>query len=247
MVMPSGSSGQPDAADQLRELQEEAELQARTMSFVSHDLRGNLNGVVLMLEVLRRELAQRPELAESLEDLTLVRQSIQETVQLLERHSLLDKLQRRRVPVAIQPVNLKDVVDEVIARFAEIAKAKEMQLAADVDPQASVLADRFLLGTAISELLENAVKYGAGPIAITARLGGDNGKQRWKLGITDSGPGIAPDRLQMLMEPLQRLEKKERGLGLMIVHSAARLLGARLEAESSPAGSTFRLVLPSAG
>ena len=45
-----------DGETQLRELQLNQEAQARYMSFLSHDLRGSLNGLVLMVEVLKREI-----------------------------------------------------------------------------------------------------------------------------------------------------------------------------------------------
>ena len=58
---------------QTRELRAATEAQSKYLSFLSHDLRGELNGVFLMIEVLRRELAHEERFAESLEDLDLMR------------------------------------------------------------------------------------------------------------------------------------------------------------------------------
>ena len=81
--------------DAFKPLRSAAESFGRSMSFLSHDLRGSLNGVVLMLEVLRRELQEHGEtFAESVADLELMRQSVQEAVANLERHILADRLRR---------------------------------------------------------------------------------------------------------------------------------------------------------
>src|SRR5215207_7108803 len=57
------------AAEQRNELQAVVEAQTKYLSFLSHDLRGGLNGVLLMIEVLRRDLAEEPKFARSLEDI----------------------------------------------------------------------------------------------------------------------------------------------------------------------------------
>ena len=66
-------------AQQTTQLRAANEAQSKYLSFLSHDLRGGLNGVFLMIEVLRRELVKEPKFKESLEDLEMMRRSICET------------------------------------------------------------------------------------------------------------------------------------------------------------------------
>jgi signal transduction histidine kinase len=73
------------AAEQRAELQSVVEAQTKYLSFLSHDLRGGLNGVLLMIEVLRRDLAKEPKFGESLDDLDVMRRSIVETVGPMDR------------------------------------------------------------------------------------------------------------------------------------------------------------------
>ena len=226
----------------VRELRDEAEIQTCLLSVLLHDLRGTLNGIVLMVEVLRRDLQGHREHAENLEDLKLVRQSIQEMADLLERHALLYRLQRGKVHVQKERIALRELAEVEAEGFAEAARKKGIELVIEIPVEASVEADRMLLATLMRELTDNAVKHGsAGRVRLTARkseLG------MWVLSISDSGPGIPRERLEMLLDPRQRLANRERGFGLMIVQYAGRLFGARLEAESEVGeGTTFRLVL----
>ncbi|HEX2972484.1 MAG TPA: HAMP domain-containing sensor histidine kinase, partial [Tepidisphaeraceae bacterium] len=63
--------------------------------------------------------------------------------------------------------------------------------------------------------------------------------------VSDSGPGMEPERLAKLADPIQRLELKERGLGLGIVYQVCRVCGGRMEAESKVGvGTRVKLVLP---
>jgi len=224
----------------VRELRDEAEIQTCLLSVLLHDLRGTLNGIVLMMEVLRRDLQGYPEHAENLEDLKLVRQSIQEMADLLERHALLYRLQRGKVHVQKERIALRELAEA--EGFAEAARKKGIELVIEIPVEASVEADRMLLATSMRELTDNAVKHAsAGRVRLTASK---NERGMWVLSISDSGPGIPRERLEMLLDPRQRLANRERGFGLMIVQYAGRLFGARLEAESEVGeGTTFRLAL----
>ncbi|MGE5608483.1 MAG: sensor histidine kinase [Bacillota bacterium] len=229
------------------ELRAGAEAQAKYMSFLSHDLRGSLNGVILMLEVLKREMTGKPEFAESLADLGLMRKSILDMVGVMDRHVFLDRLRRGRIEPKVQEVELGPVVEAVAAELAEAAAAKGDELQVEVPVGVKVKADPKLLAAGVRELLDNAIKYGVrGVVRIGCEMKVEAGKEVWALGVSDLGPGIAPERLGKLIDPIQRLELRERGLGLSIVYQVCQACGGRLEADSRPGmGSTFRMILRS--
>lgn len=237
------------AEKQISGLRAVAEAQGKYMSYLSHDLRGSLNGAVLMLEVLKRELQDHPELSESVADLNLVRRSIMDTVTVMERHLFADRLRRRKIEPMRRTVDIKQITDEVKAQYAEAARAKGDLLQIEVPDNAVVEGDASLLSSALQALVDNAIKHGTrGTIRISATTGGDGHADTWTLAVEDQGPGLAPDRLAQLMDPIRRMDMKDRGLGLTIAQYAVQLSGGRLEASSQPGqGSTFRLVLPAAG
>jgi signal transduction histidine kinase len=115
-----------------------------------------------------------------------------------------------------------------------------------------------LLGIAVSNLLENAVKYGSegGLLRITsARSGAD----RVELTVVNDGPVLSADRLGLLFEPFQRGGRERvraavpeapaegAGLGLSIVRAVATAHGGSVTAAARPEGGlTVRLLLPAA-
>jgi signal transduction histidine kinase len=143
-------------------------------------------------------------------------------------------------------MELIQVVEEVVGQFDAAAKAKGDPWLVDVPGEALVQADPSLVSSALQALVDNAVKHGSrGLIRITARPGDDGPAGMWILAVGDAGPGIEPLRLGILMDPVKRMEMKERGLGLSTAHYAVQLCGGRLEASSRPGeGSSFRLILP---
>jgi signal transduction histidine kinase len=230
------------AEAQSRELRVASDAHAKFMSYMSHDLRGSLNGVVLMLEVMRRELEGQEAFRESVEDIELMRKSIRDTVALMDRHLLSDRLRRRRVEPSFRAMDLRATVDSAIGKLAGRAAEKGINLVNEVPVGVGVHSDPEFVEIGLAELLDNAVRYGsAGDVRIT---GGADGAG-WTLTVADAGPGFAAERLEQFMDPIKRMELRERGLGIGIARHAARLLGGELEARTEPGGSTvFALRAP---
>lgn len=228
---------------QKAELQSLVEAQSKYLSFLSHDLRGGLNGILLMVEVLRRDLEGEERFAEPLGDLDTMRRAILETVGTMDRFLHAERFRKGKVQVKPGPVDLRALINDLIGQFNYQARDKDLRLETDV-PDAQVTSDKELINLILQNLLGNAIKYSKrGVIEIAARNGG-----LWKISIQDHGPGIAPDKLASLFQPFARGDTHGQagtGLGLSIARQAADLLGARLWAESKVGeGSTFHLELP---
>jgi len=234
---------------QAGQLRAEASAMAKYLSFLSHDLRGGLNGAMLMIEVLRRDLFADSKYAYSVEDLDMMRRSMLDTVATMDRFLSAEKLRRGRMPVKVETV-------DVAALFRDVAKTLAHETGAgqhvEIDPGAApeLRSDRELLTNIIQNLLSNAIKYGRGqPVRLTATCAPGLGEDvSCRLSVIDHGPGIAPERMASLFAPFTRGEtygQKGVGLGLFIARQAADLLGARLWAESTPGqGAAFHLDVP---
>src|SRR5687768_2287908 len=115
--------------------------QSRYMSFLSHDLRGSLTGLALMVEVLKREIEGRKgSTDEVLADLAMMKRALVDTVAMMERHVLADRLRRGKAPVVRGAVKLIEVVQEAIAR-ANAGTRRTASLVVDVGDDAVVHAD----------------------------------------------------------------------------------------------------------
>jgi signal transduction histidine kinase len=220
-----------------------SEGQAQLMSSLTHDLRGSLNGIVLMLEVLRRELVNKPQLAETLADVHLMQSSMKDAVSLMERHLYADRLRRNRIECRVQPLRLAPISREIVGGFAEQARAKGSDISARVPEDATVMADPELFRVAMQNLLDNAIKHApAGRVEVSAQ----QQENTWLIEIRDPGEGLGADQLGRFLSPPAKSGVKFKGLGLVIAHNAARMCGGRLEADGNAPGGVFRLVLPSA-
>lgn len=216
---------------------------ARFTSFLNHEIRGSLNGMALMLEVLKREMGERGDCAQSVADLQLMRRSIADLIAALERQIMLQRLTSGRQQISPGRLELRSVVNEIVGELSADADDAGHPIQADIASAAAVVADRRLLHLVLCNLLGNAIRHTpAGPIIIQTRPHAEG----WAVLVRDSGPGIAPDRLATLLDPQRLVASEETGSGLLLVHEAMRALRGRFEATSSPRGSIFAITLPAA-
>jgi signal transduction histidine kinase len=113
------------------------------------------------------------------------------------------------------------------------------------------MGDPDALGQALTNLLDNAVKYSGEARAIQVELDARNGTV--SVAVRDHGPGIPPSDLDRIFEKFYRVgsglvhDAKGSGLGLAIVKHVAEAHGGSIQVESHlGAGSTFTLRLPAA-
>jgi len=230
---------------QKRELQAATEGHAKYLSFMSHDVRGGLNAILLSTDVLHQELMDQPKFAEALADVETIKRNIMETVGTMDRFLRAEQLRSGSVAPRRGPVDLVKMVNELVTMFRQQAGWRGMRLEVESLDGELVETDHELVFTILQNLIANAVKYaGKGEVKITIRPG-RGGKI---IAVKDGGPGIAPERLEQLFAPFVRGETRGEsgvGLGLYIARQSAEILGATLWAESKVGeGTTFYLQLP---
>jgi signal transduction histidine kinase len=226
------------------------DIQAKYLSYLSHDLRNHLHRATLHIQLLAARLAQVPEYVSNAADLDSVRNAILQTTAGMDRLLQSEQLQKGSIHRAADVVDLNLLLSEVVRQVEPEARSKELALEMHVPEGAQVISDGKLLILVLQNLLDNAVKYSSGgSVKVTARNHSNAEDISWVLSITDQGPGIAPENLAHLFDAFRRGEtygKPGVGLGLSIASEATRLLGGKLEIESEVGvGSTFRLMLPS--
>jgi signal transduction histidine kinase len=152
------------------------------------------------------------------------------------------------LPTTMEAVNLKSLVDEQVSRRQATMLERKVEIFNECEP-VEVQADRVRLSTAISNLIDNAILYNkpGGEVRITGAR--ENGT--FRLEITDTGEGIAPEELPRIFERFYRVDKARTrvtggtGLGLSIVKHAIESQGGTIQVTSRlGAGSTFTIRLP---
>ncbi len=234
-----------------REAQEAIHLRDEFLSIASHELKTPLTPLSLRLQMLAREARQQPEspFRNAVEDYIAV--GSRQVKRLSELVSdLLDvaRIVGGRLRLEFEEVDLSTLAREVIARYEpEAARAgSTLVLAA----QESVVGhwDRLRLEQVLTNLVDNAIKYGAGrPIHV--QLEAD--ASRALLRVRDEGIGIAPKHLSRIFERFERAVSDRHygglGLGLYISRTIVEAMGGSIQAESQPGqGATFTVVLPRA-
>lgn len=229
------------------------EAQTKYLSFLSHDLRGGLNGVLLMAEVLKRELANEPRFAESVEDLDSMRRSILDTVATMDRFLHAERFRQGKVQPHNTTVDVRQVLHDMSTQFDYQARDKGVELKLDVKEPSRTFTDKDLLGLILQNLISNAIKYTPrGQVRVVveppAEKPADGAQHGVKISVVDQGPGIDPEQMKKLFHAFTRGETHGQpgvGLGLSIARQAADLIGAKLTAESTVGkGSIFQVELP---
>ncbi|HMH19746.1 MAG TPA: ATP-binding protein [Burkholderiales bacterium] len=217
----------------------------RFLAAASHDLRQPMHAISLLVGMLRpRAQAGEREVVERLE------RSVEAMDNLFNTILDLSKLDAGVVTPAFAAVPLRAIFDSIEVHFAPQAAFKELSL--KVFPTRAVVeTDRAVLERLLRNLVSNAIKYTReGTVLVGCRRRGD----LLRIGVWDTGVGIAPENLERIFEeyfqagtgPRDRSEGI--GLGLSIVRRLARLLGSEIEVRSAAGrGSRFELAVPSAG
>ena len=148
-------------------------------------------------------------------------------------------------------IDLNGVVEECLARARTLHRVTGGSLEYQPGPPATILGDPDEVRAAVSNLIDNAVKYSASPMKISVETAAVDGKFV-SLRVRDQGVGIPKIELKQIFKRFYRVpgplatRVKGTGLGLYIVRSVAKRHGGRAWAESEGPGrgSTFVLQLP---
>jgi two-component system, OmpR family, sensor histidine kinase KdpD len=162
--------------------------------------------------------------------------------------NLLDmsRLQAGALGVTLTDVGLEDVVPAALDELGVPARSVTVRLPDDLP---AVRADPGLLDRVIVNVVGNALRFSTGtPPEIT----GVPRDGFVELHVVDQGPGIAPDRWDLLFQPFQRLGDRDNhtgvGLGLALSRGLAEAMGGGLTPAETPGGGlTMILSLPAAG
>lgn len=219
------------------------------LSVASHELKTPMTPLQLHLQSLMRDT--RPGTQDEVSPkiaikLTTIGRQVSRMERLID--SLLDisRITGNRLDVEREQVDLSELVREVGARFEE--ERANVQTALIVHAPRPVVGhwDRLRLDQILSNLLQNALKFGAGkPVEISVeRL---NGHAR--LVIRDYGIGIAPEDQARIFERFERAVSTRHyggfGLGLWIARQIVERLGGTIHVQSKvDEGSTFTVLLP---
>jgi signal transduction histidine kinase len=228
----------------LRRRQDE---QVAFMNTVAHEFQTPLFSIALASAVLARasSVAEDGELSRQI---SVIRRAKERLIEKTKR--LLDVAADRSTPLVLAPQRLADLVSAAVAAVDELRDVVGATITVEGDERdASVMVHAPLIEQAITNLLENGLKYGGSPAHIIVRTRAIDSMA--VVTVEDNGPGIPVQLWERVFQPFFRAanpavqDVSGFGLGLSQVHDVARQHGGSITVSRSPiGGALFSLTLP---
>lgn len=248
-------AGKPDGAilvfHDLTRLRELEAVRQEFVATVSHELRTPLSLIKSAVETLVDGGKDSPDtLGRFLE---IIDRHANRLALLIDDILLLSTLDSGRMRLQLQPVALRSAVQDVVDDFSARARARGGILLNEVPPALVANADPDRLRQVLSNLIDNAIKYGRndGSTALRAQARPDG---LLEISVVDDGPGIPPEAQARIFERFFRVDKARSreqggtGLGLSIVKHVVQAHGGEVRVTSAIGrGTTFTFTLPAAG
>jgi PAS domain S-box-containing protein len=240
----------------LQSAQREAEAANRAksefLSRMSHELRTPMNAILGFAQLLTLS-RKDPLSASQTQRVQQISKGGQHLLDMINEILDLSRIEAGRLQVSPEPVRVMDALREVLDLTAPLAASGQVTVQASLvsDTNPYVLADRQRLKQILLNLLSNAIKYNhaGGQVILTCE---QLQAGRWRLSVIDTGAGIAPENLDRLFVPFERLAADQTsvdgtGLGLALAKRLSELMAGTIGVESTVGqGSRFWLELPAA-
>ena len=238
----------------MRPVQEAFGRQRTFIADASHELKTPLTLIRADAEVLSRGIDDPNKISDNRE---LVDDLLGETDRMnavLSDLLLLARLDAQKLSVSREPFDLALVISETSERFAARASAEGKNLEVHHSGKLPARGDASRTDQSLAALLDNALRFT--PPGGTITVEGLTANKQVQVTVTDTGPGIAPESLDLIFERFYRADAHSAarsrgpsgggtGLGLAIARDLARAQGGELSAENiEGGGARFTLSLP---
>jgi signal transduction histidine kinase len=232
----------------MRRESEVARLKADFVANVSHDLKTPLSVIRMFGETLEMGRVTDPATRE--EYYRVITRESERLSRLIDNVLDFSRIEGGRRTYERAPAPVEPLVRESLEPFAYPLAQGGFKVEVDVAPDLpDVMMDAAAVGQALSNLIDNAVKYSGARKALRVTAAVVEGELR--LSVADEGIGIAPAEHARIFEKFYRVGRSDTqgrrgsGVGLALVRHVAEAHGGRVTVESRPgAGSRFTIVLP---
>ena len=217
----------------------------RLLRTIAHELRNMLYAAVLLTEnlIAEKEAKSRAELHE------MLRRSHRQMTALVNQLLEMSPLLSGRESLRLAPLDMRAFAAEQCRLFGRMAASGHLTFRCD-PPEGlpEVITDETKLQRIITNLVQNALKYTPPGGSVDLRFEPLDA-ERWRLSVSDTGPGIPAEHHAKIFEEFYRVPGSEQqegtGLGLSIVRQLVNLFGGEVSLKSEVGrGSIFYVTLP---
>ncbi len=217
------------------------------VSNVSHELKTPITSMKVLADSL---LAQENVPVEIYQDFMIdIAEEIERENKIITDLLSLVKMDRRATDMNIETLMLNDLLERLLKRLRPIAKQRNIDVLFESNREVTVEADEVKLSLALSNLIENAIKYNVdyGYVKVTC----DADHQFATITVEDNGIGIPEDAQEHIFERFYRVDKSHsteidgNGLGLAITRNAILMHRGSIKLESTEGkGTMFTVRIP---
>jgi signal transduction histidine kinase len=249
-----------DMADKIEadvtELRRQDQLRRDMIANIAHDLVTPLTAIQGFSEAIADEVIADPQAR--YETAQLIGREVQRLRRLVSDMQNMTALETGRMHFDRAPLNIRALVDEVVAVIGPECEQAGITLRNEIPPALPpALADSDRITQVLLNLLDNARRYtpAGGTISVGAKLEADAHGTKWlEISVQDSGSGIAAADLPFIFDRFFRIDRSRTGshgahggsgLGLAIVKAIVTGHGGSIRAESEPGkGTRISFTLP---
>ena len=225
-----------------------ANIKNEFISNITHELKTPIATVGVAIEALRNFNAiNDPKRTE--EYLDISQSELHRLSLLVDKVLKLSMFEKKEIELKYESLDLKDVVNEVVSSMKLQIEKHHANISVNAEGNTSMQGDRLHLLSVVFNLLDNALKYGNGNIAVKFDL--REKEKEVELSVADNGIGISPEYKDKVFEKFFRVplgnthNTKGYGLGLSYVAHVIQKHKGKIEIESQPGlGSKFIISLP---
>jgi two-component system, OmpR family, sensor histidine kinase TctE len=225
----------------------QAESQRRFVADAAHQLRTPLAGLQAQVEAWAQAANAKPDsdgtVRLAADEVIKLRNATRRTSQLANQLLALSRADAAMHAQPMQTVQLKSLAEDILQQHLDAATAKRIDLGLDAVP-VQVSGHEWLLREALSNLVDNAVKYTPAGGTVTIRCGLRDGMAF--LEVEDDGPGIAAAERRHVLDRFYRVQGTQgegNGLGLAIADEIARLHHCQLSLDPASGGHGLKVSL----
>jgi len=211
----------------------------------SHELRTPLSVIRGIGENALRETRTTPEYKDAMGSML---EEVDRLTRLVDTLLKLSRGDAGTIRLTHDVLNLGDLTREVVSSLGILAEERQQRLHVVATENVRVSADRLVLRDAITNVVDNAIKYGPSRSTIDVHVDADGDQAT--LTVKDAGPGIPIEHRERIFDRFYRVDDGRSrdmggtGLGLAIAKWAVEANGGRIFLEGTATGSVFRIVLP---
>ncbi len=211
---------------------------------IAHDLRTPLNKIRTNLEVT---LMSNPNLESYRETLKEVIEDVDGVINTFNSLLAISRVDSGSVSLKKEKINIKNLIEDIIDLWEPLSEEKGIVLNNECKIDLYLAGNKNLLSQAISNLIDNSIKYGSDNNIVN--VGSKKDKDNIIIWVSDNGPGIQEKDKEKVLDRFVRLDTSRNttgtGLGLSLVASMIKFHNGTIDLlDAKPKGLIVKLQIP---